>query len=332
VTEAASEVAGRVLWVSENFERGAVIKEGEELLKIDPSDYEAAVAQAQAALAEADLELALEEARAKQALRDWERLAQREDPGDLVLRRPQLLRAATRRDAAREALAKAQRDLERCVFRAPYDGRVRSTSTDLGSYVVVGAPLAELYATGFYEVRLPLSAEEFGLVERPAAGERIGVTLGAPGAPGWRAEVVRREGEIDRRTRSVYLIAEVAAGSGDDAVADPASVLMPGRFVEAAIDGEPMRGVVALERRAVFEGGRVLVLEGGDTLVFRDVEVRRALDDLVYIGRGLEDGDAVCITPLALPYDGMKVQAVRVGADAGGGGSRAEETLTAPVP
>ena len=68
---------------------------------------------------------AQEQARAEQALTDWQRLGQAGDPpSDLVLRKPQLQAARARVASARSALAKARLDLERTTIVAPFSGRV----------------------------------------------------------------------------------------------------------------------------------------------------------------------------------------------------------------
>ena len=55
--EWASEVAGRVNWVSSSFVEGGLVAAEELLLKLDPTDYKVAEAEALASLAEANLAL-----------------------------------------------------------------------------------------------------------------------------------------------------------------------------------------------------------------------------------------------------------------------------------
>jgi multidrug efflux pump subunit AcrA (membrane-fusion protein) len=51
-------VTGRILWQSPSFEPGEIVDAGEPLLRIDPTDYELALAEAKQALASAELSLA----------------------------------------------------------------------------------------------------------------------------------------------------------------------------------------------------------------------------------------------------------------------------------
>jgi len=188
---------------------------------------------------------------------------------------------------------------------------IRSTSTDMGSYVTVGSPLAEMYSTGVLEVRLPLPLDDYRFVSEKAP---VGLVLSAPGNGGTRlaAEVVRVEGEIDRETRSIYLIGALEVGED--------SPFLPGLFVGAEIEGRTLGGVVRLPRRVMVEEGQLLVIDSENRLRFRTVEVVRKEATEVLVSAGVEEGDRVCVTALAAPVEGMEVQVVGVlgGGDEGG--------------
>ena len=53
-------------------------------------------------------------------------------------------------------LDQAERDLDRTELRAPFDAIVRSKAVDLGEFVSMGKPLAQLFAADGFEVRLPV--------------------------------------------------------------------------------------------------------------------------------------------------------------------------------
>ena len=68
ITALASEVSGKMEYLSPNFEVGQRFKKDEVLLSIDASDYEAVQAKAMAELADAKLALSKETALSEQAL------------------------------------------------------------------------------------------------------------------------------------------------------------------------------------------------------------------------------------------------------------------------
>ena len=57
-------------------------------------------------------------------------------------------------------------------------------------------------------------------------------------------------------------------------------------------------------------GDLVYVVDAGDRLRFKTVDVLRADHDDVVIGSGLGPGDRVCVSPLAAAVDGMAVRIV----------------------
>ena len=105
------QVGGRLALVDDRFEVGATYKKGHVIAEIDAVDYQAAIAQADSTLADAELALIQEEARSQQAARDWEKIGGEKPASDLVLRVPFLISAKARVAAAIAARDKAEADL-----------------------------------------------------------------------------------------------------------------------------------------------------------------------------------------------------------------------------
>lgn len=301
VTRAAAEVEGTVIAVSDQFKSGGTFKEGDVLLEIDPADYLAAVAQAEASLAEAKLKLAEEEMKSTQAERDWDRIARPgQSPNDLALRIPQLAAATARVSAAKSALDKANRDLERTRLRAPYNGRIRKKLVDLGTHVGKAAPLAEYYETGTLEVRLPVPRQDAAFFD--PLGQKI--TLKESGGQGreWTAVIDRTEGEIERENRSIIVVAKVDGKIATD--------LLPGQFILTSITGHTIPQVVRVPRRAFVKSDRVVVVSNENTVTTRLVKVLRTEKDDVLVSEGIEDGEQLCVTALTAVIEGMEVTVV----------------------
>jgi RND family efflux transporter MFP subunit len=304
----ASEVAGRVIKVSPKFNVGEVFDEGETLLEIDSADYQAAESQAGAALADAKMMLANEEARADQALRDWQKLGSGKSPRELVMRKPQIDSATARIKAAEDAVKKSHHDLERTSIKAPFRGRVRAIHTDFGSFLAPGARVAEFYSLGGYEVRLPLSLDDYAFVKTIKGGEPVEVTLAATyggKTSEWKGTALRTESEIERTSRSVYVIARIV----DDGT-NAASILMPGLFVRAQIEGQNLKNVFRVPRRAFLDDRRVIIVDGNNKIRVREVQTVRADGADLLVSSGLKDGERVCTTALATAVDGMEVRVI----------------------
>lgn len=315
-TQLAAEVGGRIVALSDQFVAGGFFRAGDVLAEIDPSDYEAALLQAEADLASARARLADEQARSDQARQDWQRLhgSQRE-PGDLVLRLPQVAGAQAAVQAAEAAVLRARRNLERTFIRLPYDGMVRSRQVDIGQFVSPGTLLGVTFAIDVAEIRLPLSGQDMAFLDLPRPGESArapvpvrlrGTVSGQRGE--WWGSVVRSEGVVEESTRLNFVVVEVQDPYG--LLGDERRVpLTMGSFVHADIQGRPATGLMVLPRTALREGNSIYLVDPQDRLEIRPVEVLRTTPDRVYVYNELTTSDRVVITPISAPVPGMSLRA-----------------------
>lgn len=301
-TRLAAELGGRVMEISPSLRRGGLVKKGERLVQIDPSDYRAALATAEVRRAEAVLALEQEKARVEQARLDWQKLGTGTPTNSLVLREPYLAAAQATVEAATGDAAKARRDVERTEILAPFDAGVRSAAVEVGSVVAPGTMVAELYASSDLEVRLPLSLEDFGFLERDAAGTVV--LKGKIGAEDhiWKAETVRVDPEIGRETLSAHIVVRVLETEGDEFPLPPV-----GLFVRAEISGMTVTDVSEIPRRALLEGNRVILADKGNKIAFRQLDIVRLTRDTA-VARGLEAGERIVLTRLSAPVAGMEVE------------------------
>ena len=314
-SQLAPEISGRVIRVAPSFASGGFFEAGDVLLEIDPYNYQQAVISARGQLAQARLRLAQEEAEADVARREWAALG-RGDPRALTLREPQLEGARAALSAAEASLDRATRDLDRAELRAPYAGRVRRKSVDIGQFVTVGSPVATIYAVDYAEIRLPLPDSDLAYLELPLSyrgtengvGPRVTLRANFAGQTHeWQGRIVRTESEIDPVSRMVHLVAQVKDpyAPGTDPTRPPLAV---GMYVEAEIDGNVVTGVAVLPRAALRGSSQVFVVDGESRLRFRDVDLLRTTTEAVLVRAGLEEGEAVSLSPLEGVTDGMQVQ------------------------
>ncbi|AWT60121.1 MAG: Efflux pump periplasmic linker BepD [Candidatus Moanabacter tarae] len=323
-TSLTSEVSGVIVAVSPNFFPGKFFHENEVLLEIDSTEYRALRAEARSRLAQARLVFKQESAFAEQARDDWNDLGLGEG-GDLALRKPQVFRAKMEMEAAEAALEVAERNLRLTTIRAPYTGRVREKSVDIGQVVAARVtPLARIYSVDVAEVRLPISAEEAAFVELPEqyqddinASDKPEVILEFDYA-GRRISrlgfVDRVEGAIEVSTRQTVVVAKVLkpfsrAGASDE------PPLKPGQFVRARILGHLIKDAAIIPRGSL-HNQLVYVIDAQARLQIRPVRVVRKGIDKVVVAEGLNEGDLVCITPLVFAIEGMEVIVENISGDA----------------
>lgn len=313
-SDLVAEVAGRVVAVSPSMVSGGFFSKGDVLVEIERIDYEAALAQARAALASAGSELANAELTFNRA----EELAATEAVSradlDQALNQLNVARAAQRQ--SRAAVVRAERDLERTRVTAPFEGRVRTERVDSGQFVSRGESIATLYSTDYAEVRLPVKDQDlaflpFSLARTdPPSATRTKAVLRAEFAGGmhaWEADVVRTEGELDPLSRVVNVIAQVADPYEPEGGAPPLTL---GLFVEAEIMGRTVDDVVVVPGTALQSGNRLFVVDASNRLSFRDAEVVRLTAETAYLRVDVSNGEQICVTPLDDAVEGQSVRPV----------------------
>ncbi len=313
------EVSAKVIEVSPSFRPGGFFSTNDILLKMDPVDYETAIVVAKATLAQAEVILAEEQAKAGQARESWRTLGKSGDPGPLVLRVPQVAKAEADVAAAKAQIAKSERDLERTIIRAPYDGQVLEQLVDVGQFVTQGTPLGKIFAVDYVEIRLPLPEREMQFLNLPERFRDGQVsTASAPvtlkslvdGKPAtWTGSIVRVESAIDESTRQTTAVAQVNDPYAKQSDGKP--TLKIGQFLEAEIEGENLADVYVIPRRAVRAGNEIILITGENKLR------RLTVDPLISNGEQIvisanspgspKEGDVLCLTPIPFAAEGATV-------------------------
>ena len=308
-TKLVSEVAGAVIEISPKLEVGKVLEKGELIVRVNDADYRTNLTSAKSTLADAQLALLQEQARGKQAARDWEKLGRGRVASDLVLRKPQIKSAQARIESAKAAVAKAERDLAKTEVYAPYRCIVDKKYLDEGAYLNMLGPIADIYSVSKFEVRLPLSLDDVALLpENNAIGNDVSLSAQlSANEYRWTGKVKRFEGGIDSATFSMMMVVEVSPNDSNNLFSIPPK----GMFVNAEIVGEELKDLVKIPLEALREGETVWVYAKGDdkfVLSIREVNVLRREKDFIYLKDGkVKHGDRVIVSPLAIPLEAMEL-------------------------
>ncbi len=322
------QVSGAVVWKAPQLERGGFFAAGDLLVQIDPRDYELALERTRAEVAQAQFQYELARQEAEVARREWELLDAAGEPSQLVLRQPQLRAAEAAYKAAQAQLGEAQLRLDRTKLYAPFGGRVRQTTLDVGQFVNAGQAVARIYSIEKAEIVVPVPDEDLaffdvpmGHVEVGAAGVQ-GAGAGRPASVAgaeaivkgwyaghqyeWRGRVVRTEGEIDPQSRMVRLVVEVDAPYGG--IQSEREALKVGMFVDVHIVGRQVEGVRVLPRLALRAGNTVWTAGRAGVLKVRSAKVVRAMDEDVVLRFDMAADESVVLSQLSGVTDGMKVR------------------------
>jgi HlyD family secretion protein len=145
-----ADIMGRITEL--NVQEGEAVRRGQVLLRIDPTQYEAAVGRAEAAVSEALSREAQTKAGVLQAERQHTRLQQLAQSDQNLVSRQQLEEAETNLavqrqlltaagfgiQQARSAVDEARDRLSKTIIRAPMDGVITRLNVEEGSTAIVG--------------------------------------------------------------------------------------------------------------------------------------------------------------------------------------------------
>jgi multidrug efflux system membrane fusion protein len=292
--EIRPEVSGRITEV--RFQDGQEVKAGDILFVIDPRPYAAAVERDQASLESAQSRLA------------WAKIDQDRIKGliashavaqsDLDQRDNTMRVAQADVDNADAQLKQARIDLEHAYVAAPISGRVSRAEITVGNVVQAGlnAPLLTsivsqdgIYADFEIDEQTYLDTIRSGAIGN-AQEQRIPVQLTATeGGRIYTGFIQSFDNRIDPSSGTIRARAKFA---NDDAT------LVPGMFVSVRVAASQERRVLLVPDRAVgFDQSKkfVYVVDAGNKVSYREVELGQSIDKQRVVENGLNPGDRVIV-------------------------------------
>ncbi|MCK0171226.1 HlyD family efflux transporter periplasmic adaptor subunit [Aliiroseovarius sp. S1123] len=342
-----ARASGTVVEMSEAFVNGGQVDEGAFLLRIDPTDYKAALSLAETDLTQSEAELRdataaldlarddLDNARRQAELRDAALARQNDLVGrgvgteaavenaalaaasaaQVVLGKRQAVITAEARVATAEATLsrreiardEAQRRLDETEIRAAFAGTLTDVTVLRGGLVAPNEKLGRLVDPNKLEVGFRVSTAQYARL------------LADNGALSDLPVTVRLEatgvdltatGRVDRESANV---GEGQTGRMLFANLDATPGLRPGDFVTVELSEPPLDQVVRLPATALDASGSILLLGDEDRLERAQVTLlRRQGDDVLVRGTGLNGREAITKRSPVLG-EGIRVRPVRDG-------------------
>ncbi|HEY8536307.1 MAG TPA: efflux RND transporter periplasmic adaptor subunit [Vicinamibacterales bacterium] len=299
------------------FEEGAIVRRGDVLFQIDPRPFQAEVDRLRAELARAQATVE----RARSELARAERLAAEH----AMSREEHDRRAAFARESAAlveataAALRAAELDLEFTRVTSPIDGRVGRALVTPGNLVSSGPGEATLMTTvvSLDPIYATFDADEATFLrygELARAGRRKGARASVPVRVALASdEGFPREGQLD------FLDNQVDPATGTirarAILRNPDLALTPGLFVRVRLQGRPAYDGVLIQDRAVatdLDKRYVLVVDGRQTIEYREVTLGPIVDGLRVVRDGLSPGERIVVSGLQRVRPGMTVSPVEV--------------------
>ena len=272
-----------------HFKEGQDVKKGQLLFTIDPRPLEAALKQAEAALA-----------RDAAQLRNWREQVKRyaELVDKQYVSREQYDQIKTNADAAeavveadRAAVENARVQLSYCYIYSPIDGRVGSLLVNEGNLVRVndGTPLVVINQVNPINVTFAVPEANLADLRRHMAQGTLQVSANFPSDEG-KAEFGKLQfvdNAVDRSTGTVKL---------KGVFANTQRRLWPGQYVNVALTLTTQAGAIVVPAEAVQvgqEGQHVFVVKEDRRVEVRPVTIERTTEGEAIIAKGLAAGEQV---------------------------------------
>ena len=311
------QVGGQVSWISQRLVAGGTFWKGDLLLRIDSRDYELAIEQAKAEVAQAQVALASEQEQARISQAEWDSIQfpGKGEPGPLVTHALQLKQQKAILAAAEASLEKAQLNLQRTEIRAPFNGRIRSEQVDIGQYLPTGSTIAVFAGTDYAEIEVPLPLADLHWLQVPRSNDERGsqVTVNAPQftSSSWRGHISRALGEIDATSRMAQLIVQVKNPYQLNKN-NPGPILSHGLFVELELEGKTLENVMIIPRSALHTGNMIWLADKNNRLVTRQVDILRREKEQLIIKNVISANERLILTSLSGAADGALLRPVAV--------------------
>ena len=316
--ELQPQVKGQVVEQNQDLIAGGLIPKNALILKIDPSDYEATVAETAAEVTRAEFELKLEQGNQIVAQREWKLLdtsiTTSELGKELALRKPHLQEKEATLEAAKSRLFKAKLDLDRTTIVAPFNSLVISEMVELGQIVTPQIPFATLVGTDEFQVQVSIPVSRLDWIDismgnqRKGSKARIIHELGEDKQIEREGQVIRLLGNVDPNGRMARLLVSVKDPMGLKQSAGVRQPLLLGSYVRVLIQGPVLKDVFIIPRSSLREGDRVWIKNSENILEFRDVEIIIRDDNFVIVTNNLEDGTQIITSALPVAMEGMLLE------------------------
>lgn len=304
-----ARVTGYLL--SREFAEGELVQARDVLYTIDSSEY-------QAALARANADLAAAVANQANAVRNYKRgkdllpkgAISEAEMDDLEARK---LDADARIESANAQVTSAEVNLGFTTINAPITGRIGRSKASVGDLVGPNTgSLTTLVSIDPIEALFQISEATYVSAIARGLGNQLDVTS-------------LRRIEVSLELTNGLLYPEVGkidyfANRIDQStgtletralIPNPHSLLVPGQYVRVILqDTELLEGLFVAQSavQADQQGSFVLTVDGGSTVVRRNVDLGARNDDKVLVNKGLDKGDRVIVRGLQQVRPGMPVK------------------------
>jgi len=315
-----SRINGMVTEVSPNFIPGSILKKGEKIVQLDPTDYKLAAIEKQNSLAQAEFNLTLEQGQQAIAQREFKLLNADldEQSQTLVLRKPHLKLAKSNVAAAKAALKQSQLNLKRTKTVSPFNAIVLSTNAHIGSWVSTfstGTPLVKLAGTDSFWVVASVPVNNLTKIKIPSQSSPKGSEAKIYYPSAWGNEIYRQgavkrlKAELEDSGRMAEVIIEIDDPFNLKAINHKLPLVILDSFVSIKIKGNLLKNVIEIPETALHAGNLLWILSKNNSLEIKKVmPLWKEQGNLFIAADELKAESQIIMSHINTPVAGMQLR------------------------
>jgi RND family efflux transporter MFP subunit len=313
-------ISGMVQWVSPNFIEGGILKAGEPLVELDPTDYKIAIVQSENDLAKVQFNLKLEQGQQVIVRREFQLLGAELNgqEQELVLRKPHLSAAKAALAGAEAALKLANLNLERTRPVAPFNAIITTRNANVGAWMSAfstGTPLAKLVGIDSFWINASIPVDKLRWLKIPSINSKTGSLAKISYEAAWGkgvyriGKVKRLQAELEPEGRMAKVIIEVDDPLCQKLENKQLPPLMLGTYLRVEIEGNTLEDVIKLPETVLHDNQKLWLMTDKQALDIRTVKPVWSEQGFVFLDKNqISAHTRIIVSDLSAPVQGMLVR------------------------
>lgn len=184
--------------------------------------------------------------------------------------------------------------LRKYTIRAPFDGVISKSYTDIGANVNMGSPVIDVIRDGKKEVELTINTSENEFIK---IGSEVSLTDGTNTFVG---KITRKGNFVNEKTQNISVFTEISSDT---------EMIYSGMYLEGTISSNITNNVCKIPRRSIFSENNIYVVNSESKLEIMSVEIISYQGSNVLV-RGINNNTMVVNEPLIDVTEGIIVKPI----------------------
>jgi RND family efflux transporter MFP subunit len=191
-------------------------------------------------------------------------------------------------------ILKDELQLSRHTIVAPFNGTYSDVFVEEGSYTNMGGRVAHIIQTDKLELEVPLDKFDAEWIKM---GDRVEVSSKSRNVV-YTGKVIRKSQFVDANTQSQGIFIRIENNKRNP--------VLVGEFLNASFSGHPVKGVMEIQRNAVFNTNEVFIVDDGK--IHKETINIIKVNEKSLIFNGLKEGKMIVVQPLINVLEGTPVE------------------------